>query len=235
MTYFKYEYGKVSQQLTTMDENEIFTLLKNCLHNAFIKTTKFGSSTILIALNKDNLLYTLCIGDSGYIVFRRRGKDYKLAEVFRSIEQQHTFNCPFQLACYPNAKEYETLMKKGFGSFIALLRRSDLEVQDLPKDAHTESFPLQSGDIVILATDGLFDNLFDSDIQRVSEMFLSYDLDPQEFCTRLSRELVSKAIAKGWDTSYRSPFSKNAGNYGQRYIGGKLDDTTVIVAVALEE
>ena len=48
-------------------------------------------------------------------------------------------------------------------------------------------------------------------------------------------ELVVRAIDKGWDSTYKSPFSKNAAKHGMKYIGGKLDDTSVIVALALEQ
>jgi hypothetical protein len=51
------------------------------------------------------------------------------------------------------------------------------------------------------------------------------------FCKNLSAALAEKAIAKGWDNTYRSPFARNAAKAGKRYIGGKLDDTTVVVAV----
>ena len=117
---------------------------------------------------------------------------------------------------------------------MSLLKRSNLDIKDLPQDAQTEAFEVQPGDIIIIATDGLFDNLFDSDIQKICEMVLAYELGPEETCDKISKELVAKAVQKGWDDTYKSPFNKNAANYGQIFTGGKLDDTTVIVALVVE-
>ena len=235
MQNFKNEYSRISSSILHMTKEEISLLVKGCLDVAFKRTINYGSSTVLLGLIKDSVMITLCIGDSGFIVFRPSGREKKLLEVFRSKEQQHTFNCPFQLACFPGPSEYEALTKKGFGSFISLLKRSNLGVQDLPEDAHIETITLQSGDIVIAATDGLFDNLYDSDIQNISEKFLTYEYETEEFCEKLSKELVCRAVQKGWDSNYKSPFSKNAAAFGQRFIGGKLDDTTVIVAQVSEK
>ena len=235
MKNFRSEFIQISEQINKITNEEIPNLLKNCLNEAFIKTKNYGSSTVLLGLNKDNKIYTIAIGDSGFIVFRsRKDKEANLVEVFRSIEQQHAFNCPYQLACFPKEIDYDILLKKGFGSFVSLLKRSNLSIQDLPQDAHVQEFEIEPNDIIIAATDGLFDNLFDQDIHKLCEAFLTYDLEPENFCERLSKELVAKAVQKGWDPAYKSPFSKNAANYGQRFIGGKLDDTTVIVALAQE-
>lgn len=234
LDYFKSEYIKVSPAIEDMDKAEISKQMINCLDVALRKTRSYGSSTVLLAVVKDNFLITLSIGDSGFVVFRPTNRDYKVLKVFRSQEQQHAFNCPFQLACFPSPTDYEKLIKKGFGSFVSLLKRSNLNIQDLPEDARIETLSLFPGDIVITATDGLFDNLFDADIQKICEMFLAYEYEPEEFCQKLSRELVTRAVQKGWDSTYKSPFSKNAAIYGQRFIGGKLDDTSVIVALVSE-
>jgi protein phosphatase PTC7 len=62
--------------------------------------------------------------------------------VHRSIEQQHYFNCPYQLAIYPNN-----------------VRDGQM---DRPDSAVVSSFQLIEGDLICLATDGLWDNLSDS-------------------------------------------------------------------------
>ena len=53
--------------------------------------------------------------------------------IYRTFEQQHSFNFPFQL---------------GTGS------------KDSPMDALFEDLSVQEGDIVILGTDGIWDNVF---------------------------------------------------------------------------
>ena len=189
---------------------------------------------MLLGLCRNSHLYTLCIGDSGYIVLRPRENGDSLGVIYRFCEQQHSFNCPYQLARMPGAEKYEELAKKGMGSLVSLLKRSQNANRDLPQDAHAEIIPLQPMDIVIAGSDGLFDNLYDSDILRISENIMQMQLGPEDFCSKLSMELVVQAINKGWDSTYKSPFSKNASKHGKKYIGGKLDDTSVIVALALE-
>ena len=214
---------------------DICPLLKDLLSKAYLKTTSYGSSTVLLGVLQNNTLYTICLGDSTYVILRPREKRSKLNEVFRLPEQQHSFNCPYQLARFPEPDQYEFLIKKGLTSFVSLLKRSNLDLQDCPQDANSEIFHLIEGDIIIAASDGLFDNLFDEDIIKYAETFLGYELSNEEYCSKLAKELVSKAVQKGWDMTYKSPFSKNAAKFGQRYIGGKLDDTTVVVALAVED
>jgi protein phosphatase PTC7 len=116
------------------------------LHQAWDQTlTEFfdlelnGSTTALIALLKDDELRLANLGDCCCSIIR--GKDY----IFRSQEQQHSFNYPFQM---------------GTNS------------QDTPrKDGQRFTIKVQKDDIVILSSDGLVDNLFDEDILEEVEQF----------------------------------------------------------------
>jgi hypothetical protein len=59
-----------------------------------------GSSTCTIAKlseGENNILKTLNMGDSGYLLVRPdgEGKDGKLKRIHRTKEQQHSFNFPF--------------------------------------------------------------------------------------------------------------------------------------------
>lgn len=234
MQHFKSSYEHTYLTLGESASN-FCPMLKIMLSEAYNKTKSFGSSTILLGVCQNNTLYSISLGDSTYVILRPREKNSCLFEVFRLSEQQHSFNCPYQLAYFPEPDQYEVLVKKGLGSFISLLKRSNLDMQDKPQDARAETFQLLKGDIIVAASDGLFDNLFDEDIIKISETFLGYEFLPEEFCNKLARELVAKAVQKGWDLNYRSPFSKNAARFGQRFIGGKLDDTTVVVALCVDK
>lgn len=66
-----------------------------------------GSSTACILLfNQSNsYLYSANLGDSGFVVIR----DNQI--VHRSNEQQHYFNCPFQLAILPGNEDANLLMQ----------------------------------------------------------------------------------------------------------------------------
>lgn len=60
--------------------------------------------------------------------------------VHRSEEQQHYFNTPFQLSVPP----------PGHGGNV---------LSDSPDSADTLSFPVKDGDVILVATDGVFDNV----------------------------------------------------------------------------
>ncbi|KAF9345254.1 hypothetical protein BGX34_004907 [Mortierella sp. NVP85] len=90
-----------------------------------------GSSTACLAILRDDELRIANLGDCGVSVIRRN------EFIFRTEEQQHSFNYPYQL---------------GTGS------------SDSPSDALTFTVKVESGDIVVMGSDGIFDNLFDEDI-----------------------------------------------------------------------
>uniref|UniRef100_T1H5W3 Protein phosphatase n=1 Tax=Megaselia scalaris TaxID=36166 RepID=T1H5W3_MEGSC len=98
-----------------------------------------GSSTAcVLILNRENsTVYTANIGDSGFMVVRQG------EIVHKSEEQQHYFNTPFQLSLPP----------PGHGRNV---------LSDSPESADTLSFPVKEGDVIMVATDGVFDNVPES-------------------------------------------------------------------------
>lgn len=125
-----------SQTITKITPVEI--LLKS--YNALLENkdpSLIGSSTAcIIVFNRESkYLYSANLGDSGFIIVRNN----KI--VHRSQEQCHYFNAPFQLSLLPSMSNEETL------------------IQDSPISASTSSFKLNEGDFIVLATDGLWDNL----------------------------------------------------------------------------
>lgn len=84
---------------------------------------------------KENLLETLNLGDSGFLLIRPQPDD-SFHISFRSKEQQYRFNHPYQ--CGTNYKP--------------------------PTNADMHAHLVQNKDIVVLATDGVLDNLFNEDI-----------------------------------------------------------------------
>lgn len=115
------------------------------------KNSLIGSSTACIVLfNRDTeFIHAANLGDSGFVIIRNN----KI--VHRSQEQQHYFNSPFQLAIHPNMNNND----------------QDSLISDRPESASTSSFKVTEGDFILVATDGLWDNLPENSlIQEISKI-----------------------------------------------------------------
>lgn len=86
---------------------------------------------------------------------------------------------------------------------------------------------LDEGDVIVTATDGLFDNLYEQEIASIVTKSLQTRMRLQD----IAKFLATSAQEVGQSTSRRSPFAdavEASGYVG--YTGGKLDDVTVIVS-----
>lgn len=147
-----------------------------------------GGTTACVAIaNPSGSLEVANLGDSGYIVLRSN------AVCAYSVPQTHTFNTPFQLSIIPTSILRRAAL---FGNNMLL---------DHPKDSDVTRLDLRHGDILVLATDGVWDNLFNHDILRIvgrlmtnvqawensaSGIKVSKNLDPLT-----SAKMLNKAIA----------------------------------------
>ncbi|KAF5448533.1 hypothetical protein F2P56_029057 [Juglans regia] len=87
---------------------------------------------------------------------------------------------------------------------------------------------LDEGDVIVTATDGLFDNLYELEIASAISESLQTSLEPQDIAVYLA----TRAQEVGQSTRARTPFADAAQAAG--YVGctgGKLDDVTVIVSL----
>ncbi|PWN23532.1 protein serine/threonine phosphatase 2C [Microstroma glucosiphilum] len=151
-----------------------------------------GSTTALLALLRKDELRIANLGDCVLLIVR------KGELLFRSQEQQHSFNFPVQLGMMPR------------------------------RDCGRWTIKVQKGDIIIVASDGLVDNLFDDDIIEEVQRFAPPPSSPDE-------ALASRAKAISQDAkAIVSPFQQRATEEGLHYVGGKHDDISVLVAVVGE-
>lgn len=89
------------------------------------------------------------LGDSGSVLLR-------LAAVHHySTPQTHGFNTPYQLSLIPPRMRAQASIFGG--SFF----------EDQPRDAASTVLHMQHGDVLVLATDGVFDNLNNQDILKL--------------------------------------------------------------------
>jgi protein phosphatase PTC7 len=121
---------------------------------------------------------------------------------------------------------------------------------DTPASGDVIDLPVYPGDIVILSTDGVLDNLFPHEmLSTVMEhapppparksLFppssASADTaepphaDPQA----VAQALADCALRVALDERRQSPFAVNAQDAGHIYRGGKIDDITCVVAVVV--
>ncbi|KAG0737456.1 hypothetical protein G6F57_010716 [Rhizopus arrhizus] len=182
------------------------------LENAYHLTTLdaqnegiVGSTTACIAILSQDELKIANIGDCGVSVIRKNNY------IFRSEEQQHSFNFPYQL---------------GTASF------------DSPSDAQQFTVKIEEDDIIVLGSDGLFDNLFDDEIlEEIKASIEQIDSDhliaaPQSISDALAHR--ARIVSEDPDNP-TSPFQVRAMHEGLYYQGGKADDISVIVAIVKKD
>ncbi|CAO3598816.1 unnamed protein product [Absidia cylindrospora] len=175
-----------------------------------------GSSTACILnLCKTTGKMTTCnLGDSAFLLIR----DQKV--VYESPSQQHYFNCPYQLTVVP-----ETYPDR------------DLFVTDMPKDGDQKSFFLKDGDIILLATDGYFDNVYSHEtLALVNKTMATLNNDDSDDAVsavvrELAKVLTDTAKFLSLDSKRLSPWAKDAQAHGSNYIGGKSDDITLVATL----
>lgn len=126
---------------------------------------------------------------------------------FESKEQQHSFNFPFQ--CGTNG--------------------------DDPNKGKSLAHKVKHGDIIILGSDGLWDNLHRATIVDMVKPFVKWNDENKhgmiEDVSMVAEMLAKEAERYSYIQSYMSPFAESARAHGYEYaVGGKPDDISVIVA-----
>ena len=121
--------------------------------------------------------------------------------LFMSPQQQHEFNFPYQLG-------------------------SADSMADSPSAAQKFSMAIEQGDIVVAATDGLFDNVYPDEAAALVSLAYKNGDSPAAAAGGLAQFARSRAA----DPTHLSPFAYGAQQLGFRYFGGKMDDITVLCA-----
>ena len=93
---------------------------------------------------------------------------------------------------------------------------------------------VEQGDIIVLGSDGLWDNLHRATIVDMIRPYVNWtEANPYGMIDDIS--LVAEMLAKeaekfSYLSNYMSPFAEGARAHGYECSGGKPDDITVIVA-----
>jgi protein phosphatase PTC7 len=190
------------------------------------------------------------LGDSGFAHFRLAVSPPSVVHV--SPHQTHAFNTPWQLSQTP-----PSLRRK-----MELFGRSAPQ-GDQPKHAALSQHQLQHGDVVMYATDGVWDNLSEEELvaiiaeqcesagiwqdsNKLSNKHLALSTSESTDSARskqgrnlqvaIATAVVNAAKKAGLDDDRDGPFAKEVQKRypHEEFHGGKHDDVAVIVLVALE-
>lgn len=169
-----------------------------------------GSCTLAaLSLNLNTLhLNTYLMGDAGFMIIR----DGQI--IYRSVDQLKDFNFPYQM---------------GIGLETPM---------DHPINGETNQLKLKLWDVIVIGSDGLFDNLFDKKILSIvnSEMGKTKKTDGNSY-TKAARNIVKMLSIQAKKLGERleniwTPFGMAiAMKFQAYYAGGKNDDTTVVVGI----
>lgn len=235
--------------------------------DALVKSAKIAGSTTfcVVSLHGDHLKSAL-VGDAGFMLLRSANRGalnsdacdsldacrlpwnesnnsnnnnknlHEWRVVYKSQEQMHAFNTPFQVGS-PHSKTEA-------------------------KHALSLTIPVRVGDLVVLGSDGLFDNLFVNDVAQLAdeafnttstthpsylgapnastsvrktvEEAKSYGvcgLKQKRLVGKFAEEVLAAAFQASIHPTKKTPFALQASRAGFQYSGGKPDDITVVVGL----
>jgi len=187
---------------------------ENIRRNNLVECGGSTACVLLLSKGKDRngkhvlKLQSSNLGDSAFMIIR----DGKV--VYRSMEQTHFWNCPLQM-CVPPKNVADVF-------------------QDHPREADVlpEPFELRPGDVVIAATDGLTDNVFDEEIAEIVAKHISKpEIDDQAKSDMISNDILQWALRAATSRIVYTPFQKYAEMNRYVFRGGKNDDICLVVAL----
>ena len=196
------------------------------IKEAYRKVSASGSSTAWVAVVQNKILKIANLGDSRWMLIRFSSFDNKSQILLKTDEQQHSFNAPYQLANIPEDLKHPKS------------KSDDKRVRfwnDNAEDSILYQWKVSEGDIVLLATDGLFDNLFIDEILQIIDNFMTELLESkslwsmdsiktssntpetyladknilnQKNAKKLAKNLVNEAFKKSRSHAWNTPFGE---------------------------
>jgi protein phosphatase PTC7 len=197
---------------------------KDLLVDAAIKNTEIGTSTLIVCTLWKKHLKVGFIGDSGYMLFKPQIKHIQRLNMNNIVyqtsviseEQEHAFNFPFQIGTGGNDPKTQSL---------------------------EFSHEVNIGDIVLVISDGVLDNLYPQEIEFYLNKYIQdnkmkygfgfgdiiLNFDGQAFADFL----LEKTFARSLDKTFVSPFSSGSLTGGMVLQGGKSDDISIAVGMVM--
>lgn len=203
------------------------------LKEAYEATESQGSTTVLLAALDNStrihgklhpMIAVLSIGDCELLMLRRTmGRQSPLQAVFHTEMQriENNVQTPLQLA------RVDARIDEDFDESIAL------EVIEKGSAVHCVS--AYEGDIVVMGSDGVFDNLFLDEIVDICNECIPMPRNPQQF-SPVPPNILSKVSQRIVLESHSKSSDGGTGHFPDTPIGkgGKVDDTSVVCAEIVE-
>ncbi|KAM0794648.1 5-azacytidine resistance protein azr1 [Usnea florida] len=208
---------------------------------------KGGGSTVCLATgHEEGNVKVANLGDSGFIHFRLNAVHHF------SNPQTHAFNTPYQLSVVPPRI---LALSQLFGG---------KQLHDSPEDSNDSSHVVRHGDVLIFATDGIWDNLSTQDMlkivsgqmtgfhawetggkgtivsERIHDLTREGGISKQyenTLQTLLAVNVIGEAKAASMNSQRDGPFAKEIQKFypHEDFYGGKVDDLCVIVAIVVQD
>ncbi|KAJ5674832.1 uncharacterized protein N7477_004766 [Penicillium maclennaniae] len=177
-------------------------------------TVKAGGSTASVGVAlPDGHVELANLGDSGSVLLRRAAVHHY------SIPQTHDFNTPYQLSIIPPRMRAQA---STFGGAY---------LEDFPRDASVTNVQMQHGDVLMLATDGVFDNLNNQDILKLvtSRMILTgaWTAAP-DVAVNVSDNLAALTVPGGLAEVFHPPSSSESIRDDHDDLSKRLESTLTL-------
>ncbi|CAG9460661.1 unnamed protein product [Pedinophyceae sp. YPF-701] len=208
--------GEMSRSLTGHAREAVLSgltdpllILSNAWYKAFHEGARGSSTATVATINKHRgSLSSALLGDSGFIVVGTTpGRPFRHVK-YRSPHHEHSFGHPFQLGHH--------------------------EHSDRPEDALIARVPVGAGDVIIMGSDGLFDNVHDEDILREVDgtLDVAESKGRAASSSAIAQRLAKLAFEASMDRRAQTPYAIAATEaFDLVFSGGKPDDITVLCAI----
>ncbi|KAF2030050.1 protein serine/threonine phosphatase 2C [Setomelanomma holmii] len=205
-----------------------------------------GSTACLAVAESDGSVEVANLGDSGFMHLGGNAVRHF------TQPQTHAFNTPYQLSKTPQRMLVQMAV---FGGPTTL--------SDLPKESSVTHHKVRHGDVLVFATDGVWDNLSPQDalgivsrqmvdlgawVERDGAIEVGRDLahlvqagsakkaGKESLQAKVAVAIAKEAKETGLNTRRDGPFAKEVQKAypGENWHGGKPDDIAAVVAIVLE-
>ncbi|KAF2132577.1 5-azacytidine resistance protein-like protein azr1 [Dothidotthia symphoricarpi CBS 119687] len=205
-----------------------------------------GSTACLAVAEPDGNVEVANLGDSGFMHLGLNAVRHF------TQPQTHAFNTPYQLSKTPQRMLVQMAI---FGGSASL--------SDMPKESSVTHHRVRHGDVLVFATDGVWDNLSPQDalgivsrqmvdlgawVEKDGTIEVGQDLaklvqsgsgrraDSSSLQAKVATAIAKQAKVTGLNTRRDGPFAREVQKHypGENWHGGKPDDIAAVVAIVLE-